>query len=109
MFSWGCCVKDSESCTKVFILKYLNCDMMPMENEYKQRGLTLSYSLIFVPKERYKGGGIPICAAALPGAGVFTCLLVWKQMVLHPPKSYQKLCLLFSDVCNALPKFREIG
>lgn len=32
-----------------------------------------------------------------------------RWMVLHSPKSYQKLCLLFSDSCNALPKFRKVG
>lgn len=109
MFSWAYCIKESESCTKVFMLKTLNCDMMPTEKMYKQLGLTLFYGLFFVPKERYKGGGIPLCATALPGARVFTCLLVWKQLVLHPPKSYQKFCLLFPDGCNTLPKFREIG
>lgn len=33
--------------------------MMPMENTCKQLGLTLSCGLVFVPKERSKGGGIP--------------------------------------------------
>lgn len=74
--------------------------MMPIENTYKQLGHTFLWSFL------YKSGGIHLCAAALPGTGV---LLVWKQMVLSPPKSYQKLCLLFSDGCNTLPKFREIG
>lgn len=46
--------------------------MMPMENTYKQLGLTLSYALFISPKERYKDGEIPLCVAALPGAGVFT-------------------------------------
>lgn len=46
-------------------------------------GLKLSYSLYLcsdLKKKDIKGGEFPVLVAALPGAGVFTCLLVWKQM-----------------------------
>lgn len=75
-------------------------------------GLKPIYSPVFASalKTKIWKWGVHVLVSALPKAGAFTCLLVRKQM--DGPayaKSYWKLCLLFSDSCNALPKFRRIG
>lgn len=113
MFCWGYYIKESKSCTAYLYWKAWTVAWYPGEMCTCSSGLKPSYGLIFAPTLKRKMSKVEsFLSLLLPCLGQVhspACPCGSRWTVLCFPKSYRKLCLLFWDSCNALPKFRRIG